>query len=740
MHMLRSFRIVFLLSVCMIYMSKTHAQEKKDSAFVELDEVVVSFNKWEQSRNEIPNRIEKINRTDVRLRNPQTTADLLGQMGGVFIQKSQLSGGSPMIRGFATNRVLIVNDGVRMNNAIYRSGNLQNIISIDPFTIENGEVIFGPGSLIYGSDAIGGVMDFRSITPKFSTTGNLNIGGNTVLRYSSANQEKTIHAAVHAGTKKWAYFSSFTSSAFGDLKMGVRGGQDSYLRPFYVQRIGSTDSIMVNPDPSVQKFSGYEQINVIQKLRYAAGKHWDLQYAFTYAGTGTAPRYDRLIQNRNGKPRFAEWSYGPMLWRMHAISAVHNRKNSLYDESRWIAAYQDYAESRIDRTRATLTRTIQSEAVDAFSFNWDAQKLFGKTQLFYGLEQVLNKVGSIGSRTNIGTNVVTPFVSRYPNGSRWTTSGVYLSQKTKAGDRFTLLSGLRYSYNTLNARFDTSFIKFPYQSLDLKQGGVTGNLGVVYRSSEMWQWNANISSGYRMPNVDDAGKLFESVPGNLTVPNPDLRSEYAWNFEGGFVFRIPQKFRLELNAFHTLLDNAIVRRPFTFNGADSISFGGITSRVEALQNVSRATVWGLQLSAQWNLLPSLVWQGHANWITGKETDDVKNEQVPLRHAPPFYGNSLLRYSKNRLFMEASLYYNAPVASSKLAPSEKAKIDIYATDPSGKPYAPGWHTINLKASYQVRKQLSVTLGWENMTNQRYRPYSSGLVAAGSNLIVSVRAEF
>ena len=735
-----SFRIVFLLLVCMVSMSKTHAQEKKDSAFVELDEVVVSFNKWEQSRNEIPNRIEKINRQDVRLRNPQTTADLLAQMGGVFIQKSQLSGGSPMIRGFATNRVLIVNDGVRMNNAIYRSGNIQNIISIDPFTIENGEVVFGPGSLIYGSDAIGGVMDFRSVTPKFSANGKLNVGGNTALRYSSANQEKTVHAAVHVGTKKWAYFSSFTSSTFSDLKMGVRGGQDSYLRPFYVQRIGSTDSILANPDPRVQKYSGYEQVNVLQKLRYAAGKHWDLQYAFTYAGTGSAPRYDRLIQNRNGKPRFAEWTYGPMLWRMHTLTAVNNRKNPFYDESRWIAAYQDYAESRIDRTRASLTRTIQSEAVDAFSFNWDAQKLVSKTQFFYGMEQVSNKVGSVGSRTNISTNVVSPFVSRYPDGSKWTTSGVYLSQKSAIGERFTLLSGLRYSYNTLSARFDTSFIKFPYKSLDIKEGGVTGNLGVVFRSSEMWQWNANISSGYRMPNVDDAGKLFESVPGNLTVPNPDLRSEYAWNFEGGFVFRVPQKFRLELNAFHTLLNNAIVRRPFTFNGADSISFGGIKSRVEALQNVSRATVWGLQLSAQWNLLPSLVWQGHANWITGKETDDLKNEQVPLRHAPPFYGNSLLRYSKNRLFVEASLYYNAPVASSKLAPSEKAKTDIYAVDPSGNPYAPGWHTINLKASYQLRKQLSFTLGWENITNQRYRPYSSGLVAAGSNLIVSIRAEF
>lgn len=731
---------LFIVLICFSLFQAGSAQEKKDSAIVELDEVVVSFNKWEQSRNEIPNRIEKINRQDVRLRNPQTTADLLGQIGGVFIQKSQLSGGSPMIHGFATNRVLIVSDGVRMNNAIYRSGNLQNIISIDPFTIENGEVIFGPGSLIYGSDAIGGVMDFKSVTPRFSETRKLDIGGNTALRYSSANQEKTIHAAVHAANKKWAYFSSLTYSDFDDLKMGIHGGQNSYLRPNYVQRIGNADSILSNPDPRVQKFSGYEQVNVLQKLRYAPGKHWDLQYAFTYAGTGTAPRYDRLIQKRNGLPRFAEWSYGPMLWRMHALTAVHNRKNKLYDESRWIAAYQNYAESRIERTRASLNRTIQSEAVDAFSFNWDAQKLVRKTQLFYGFEQVFNSVGSVGSRTNIGTGSVTPSISRYPDGSRWTTAALYLAQKTSAGERFTLLSGLRYSFNTLNARFDSAFIRFPYQSLNISDGGVTGNLGVVFRSSEQWQWNANISTGYRMPNVDDAGKLFESVPGNLTVPNPDLQSEYAWNFEGGFVFRAPKQFRLELNAFHTLLDNAIVRRPFTFNGQDSISFGGIISRIEALQNVSRATVWGLQISSQWNILPTLVWQGHANWIAGKETDDVRNEQVPLRHAPPFYGNALLRYSRDRLFMEASLYYNAPVSNSKLAPSEQAKIDLYATDPSGKPYAPGWHTFNVKASYQLKKQLSFTLGWENITNQRYRPYSSGIVAAGSNLILSVRAEF
>ena len=131
-----------------------------------LTEVVVSVNKWEQKLNEVPNKITKVNKTEILRNNPQTAADLLNQTGTVFIQKSQLGGGSPMIRGFATNRILLVIDGVRMNNAIYRSGNLQNIISIDALGTQTAEVNIGPGSLIYGSDAIGGVMDFHTLNAR----------------------------------------------------------------------------------------------------------------------------------------------------------------------------------------------------------------------------------------------------------------------------------------------------------------------------------------------------------------------------------------------------------------------------------------------------------------------------------------------------------------------------------------------------------------------------------------------
>lgn len=718
---------------CMSACSQTDSTNEKT-----MGEVVISVSKWEQKLNEVPNKIVKVNRYDILRNNPQTAADLLGQSGQVFIQKSQLGGGSPMIRGFATNRVLLVVDGVRMNNAIYRSGNLQNVISIDALSTEAAEVIFGPGSLIYGSDAIGGVMDFHTLEPRFSTSGKTGVKGSVLGRYSSANQEKTGHIDLNLGWKKWSLLTSLSYSSFEDLKMGKKGGQDSYLRPEYVERINNRDSIVKNSDPRVQKFSGYDQLNFLQKIRFKPNTWWDLLYSFTHARTGDAPRYDRLIQYRNGALRFAEWYYGPMTWNMHTLKILHSRKTGLYDEAKMTIAYQDYAESRIDRTRNNNNRNRQTETVDAISLNADANKSLGKGELFYGFEYVHNRVGSYGERTQIATGAVTPIVTRYPNGSTWSTIGIYGSYKINLHPKLTLTTGLRFSYNTLDASFDTTFIKFPFQEAAIRDAGLTGNAGLVFRPSEGWQLNGNISTGYRMPNVDDIGKLFESVPGNVTVPNPDLVPEYAWNFETGIVKTIPRKFRAELNIFHSILNDAIVRRPSSFNGQDSIDFDGVRSRVEALQNVAKATVTGVQISMEIYFIPSLSLVSHANWISGKETDDVKDEQVPLRHAPPFYGSTALKFKAKKITAELNGQYNSQIRNRDLAPSEQSKTDIYAKDADGKPYSPGWYTLNLRTSYQVTKNLLLTAGFENFTNQRYRPYSSGIVAAGSNFIVSLRA--
>lgn len=732
-----------VLLSCLLFNHSVYAQQVKDSIVSgkELDEVVVSYNKWEQKLNEIPNRITKINLKETKLRNPQTMADLLGTTGEVFIQKSQQGGGSPMIRGFATNRVLIVVDGVRMNNAIYRSGNLQNVISLDPLALEDAEVIFGPGSILYGSDAIGGVMDFHTLKPKFSSTNKLLVLGNVSSRYATANNEKTIHADFNIAGKKLSFLNSFTYSDYDDLKMGKHGGQDGYLRPQYIQRIGNFDSVFKNADPRIQRFTGYQQRNFITKLRYKPSDVWDIEYAFHYSTTSNIPRYDRLIEYTGGSLRFAEWNYGPQDWMMHHLQIQHKAKKGWYDQARLTLSLQDYEESRIDRRRNNSNQRTQTETVIATAINFDLQKqLNAKQDLYYGVEFVYNRVGSTGINRNISNGSVTKVASRYPDGSTWNSLAAYLSYKNNLKEALTFTAGLRYNHNALKADFDTTFFKFPFTHAALDAGNITASSGFVYRFSEGWQLNAVIASGFRMPNIDDMGKVFESAPGTVVVPNVNLKPEYAWNLEWGIQYNQSEKISVYLNLFYTWLNNALTRRPYLFNGQDSIVFDGTRSRVEAIQNVASAKVWGLQAGWQFYLSPNLSWQTKLNVIKGKETDDTRNIQVPLRHAPPFFGSTQLQFEKKGWTLQFLLDYNSEISNKDLAPTEQAKTAIYATDQNGKPFAPSWYTLNVKASYRFSSQVSAQFGWENMTNQRYRPYSSGVVAAGSNIIASVRVSF
>ena len=170
-----------------------------------LAEVVV-IGRRDDVEEDIPYTVQNITRKQIALTNSQTSADILRDHAGVFVQKSQMGGGSPVIRGFEANRVLLVLDGVRMNNAIYRNGHLQNSITVDASILERAEVIYGPGSLIYGSDALGGVVHYRTRDPKLyygkdkdGYVSEMNI----VTRYATANVEKTIHADLSYGKNKW---------------------------------------------------------------------------------------------------------------------------------------------------------------------------------------------------------------------------------------------------------------------------------------------------------------------------------------------------------------------------------------------------------------------------------------------------------------------------------------------------------------------------------------------------------
>lgn len=717
-----------------------YSQTEQDSIKVtSLEEVVVSATKWQQKKNDLPYKITTIKAEAIELQNPQTAADLLGISGKVFIQKSQQGGGSPMIRGFATNRLLYTVDGVRMNTAIFRGGNIQNVISLDGFAMENVEVLFGPNSVIYGSDAIGGVMSFQTVKPKFSADENTSVSGNVFSRFSSANDEKTGHFDVQLGWKKWASYTSISYNDFGDLRMGTHGPNE-YLKTYYVvPNFDGSDEVLTNENALVQKPSAYTQYNVTQKVRFAPNENWDFQYGFHYSETSDYSRYDRHLRMRNGLPRYAQFDYGPQKWMMNVLEISNFAKSKIYDEMVIRFAYQNFEESRISRNLNNTNREIRIEKVDAYSFNIDFNKKIGtKNKLFYGVEYVFDKVNSEGIDEDITTGVQVEGPARYPQAD-WQSIGIYLNDQYTITDKVLLSAGLRYNQYILNAEFDTTFYPFPFTEAKLNDGALTGSFGVVYKPSNSWVLSSNVSTAFRSPNVDDVGKVFDSEPGSVVVPNPNLKAEYAYNVDFNIAKVFGSNFKLDLSTYYTWLEDALVRRDYTLNGSSQIMYDGELSQVQAIQNAAKATVYGVQFGVEAKLSKDFVFSTDLNFQNGEEELD-NGEKSPSRHAAPFFGVSRLTFTHEKLELQLYTQFSAKKAYKDLPEEERGKPEIYAIDGNGNPYSPGWYTLNLKTDYKFNKMFNVTAGLENITDQRYRPYSSGLVAPGRNFIVGVRAKF
>lgn len=703
-----------------------------------LDEIVISASKFGQNKKDIPQKITSLNSESVQFANPQTSADLLEATGQVYIQKSQLGGGSPIIRGFSTNRLLITVDGVRMNNAIFRGGNLQNVISIDPFSIQNTEVILGAGSVIYGSDAIGGVMSFNTLKPELSNTDSLLFKSNTIARYSTASNEKTGHFDFNLGYKKWAMLTNISYNTFGDLTMGKNGPND-YLRTEFALPTANGDVIIQNTNPLIQKFSGYNQINFMQKFRYEPYKNLSLDLGLYYSKTSNVPRYDRLIRYRGNTLRSAEWNYGPQKWFMTNIQVTKRSSNSnLYDKIKTTLAYQNFQESRIDRDFQSDFRNIREEAVNAYTFNLDFEKtITNKTGFFYGLEYVFNKVTSIGQEENIRNSTIVPAVSRYPNGSSWQSGAAYTSIKYKPNSKFVLQSGLRFNYVVSKADFTENniFLNLPFNSANNKASAFTGTAGIRWSPNPVIQWKLNLSSSFRAPNIDDIGKVFDSEPGSVVVPNENLKPENAYGGELGFKLNINNTLIFDTSSYYTYLDNALVRRDFTLNGETEIIYDGELSNIQAIQNASKAWIYGFELGLKWNITNQLYLKSQYSIIEGKEEEgDI---EVPVRHVAPYFGNTHLVWTHKNLKIDAFINYNNELSFNQLAPSEKEKAYLYALDANGNPFSPAWRTLNLRTQYKISNTTSLTASLENITDQRYRTYSSGIAAAGRNFILSLK---
>ncbi|KAG1649097.1 hypothetical protein GQR58_029306 [Nymphon striatum] len=288
-------------------------------------------------------------------------------------------------------------------------------------------------------------------------------------------------------------------------------GPDSYLRNNYVIRSNGQDQLVANDTPEKQLTTGYNQLNLLQKIAYKPNNTWNYDLGLHYSETSEYSRYDRLIRpdSEGTGLRSAEWFYGPQKWFMGNLQINKKGKGLFYDGLKITSAYQHFEESRNNRDFQDLIRNRTKEKVDAISLNIDFEnKRIGDLRLYYGGEYIFNKVGSEGNAENIETNTISNAASRYPD-------------------------GLRYSHVWVQADFDKTFYPFPFDDVSLDNGALTGSIGLSWFPKADLQVTWNGSTGFRSPNIDDIGKVFDSEPGSVVVPNPDLETEYAYSTEVG---------------------------------------------------------------------------------------------------------------------------------------------------------------------------------------------------------------
>jgi hemoglobin/transferrin/lactoferrin receptor protein len=757
-----------LLSMLLFIIQGLSAQEKKDSTeqLKELDEIIISGSKFAEKKKNIVQKIYNISSNEIRNANTQNIGDLLINTGNVFVQKSQQGGSSPVIRGFEASRILLVVDGIRMNNAIYRSGHLQNAITVDQNMLSSIEVLQGPASTLFGSDALGGAIHMMTRQPQLSTDKNkTNIKGSAFSRFSSANNEKTIHADINVGWKKIGILSSITLSDYGDTKIGSHDKKGFELfgtRPYYIDPFNgyTGDTILKNNNDRIQKFSGYTQMDLLQKILFNPNEKTAHTINIQHSTSSNIPRYDRLQDVKNGKLRFASWYYGPQNRSLFAYNLNLKKQAGFFGEYNGTISYQLINESRFTREYKKYDQfDKRNEEIGVGGLTIDARRKMIHDELTAGIDVQTNNLKSTAYRTNLISKLVSKLDTRYPDGKNTMyNAAIYLQHIHKfINEKWILNDGIRFQYTDLRSNIiDNSFFLLPVTKVRQKTSSVTGNVGFAYSPSKDTRINLGFSAGFRAPNIDDLSKIFESSTSlkQVVVPNTNLKPEYTGTFEAGLNQAIVKDIQLEISAYYTNFTNAIIKSPFKLNGQDSIVYNNVKSQVLASQNVNHAFIYGGNIMVTAKTGKSWFLSSSINFTKGRFiTDENKSSSIyqiqpnglyaivmskvrtkPLDHIPPIFGKISIAYKKKNIELELFLLFNG-----------WKKLDQYNADgEDNAQYAtklgtPSWQTLNFKTSYRLNKLLRLQAAVENLFDLNYRFFASGFSAPGRNFIVSLRTD-
>jgi hemoglobin/transferrin/lactoferrin receptor protein len=739
---------VFLILLVLIEIPKLNAQiqDAKDSVssrVINLNEIVFSVNKIGETKKAVAQHFQVLTAREIVNSQSQTTADVLSNLGNVAVQKSQLGGGDINIRGFDANQNVLVIDGVRMNNLIYRGGHLQDIIKTDNAVLDRIEILFGPSSTIYGSDALGGVIHLFTKSPLLASgVQNQVVNVNVMSRFGTADHEATNHIDFNIGTRRFASLTSFSHSDFGDL-MGGKNQNPFYgssygERPFYAQRFGINDSLVKNDNRFLQRGSGYSQSDLLQKILFRQNQYLTHCINIQYSTSGNVPRYDRLTDPLRNGLKSAEWYYGPQnrLLTAYDMNLANPRLN--FQNIHFGLNFQSLDESRHNRNFGSVILKNRIEQVGVLGANLDFQKIVKEHNIRFGGEMQLNNLKSTAHTTDIITRSIAKLDTRFPDGvNRMNNLAAYYSHTWKISEQLILNDGVRVGYSAMHSTLvdlPTQF-NLPYHAIDQKTPVYSGSLGLNHSPSDHVKFSFLVSTGYRIPNIDDMSKIFAPSPGEVIVPNVSLKPERTINYEIGMTRLFTENTRWESSVYYTQFVDAVVTSADTFNGKDSILYDGFMCKVVSNQNKSKAYIYGFSSNLISRFSNKLTISAMVNYTYGRIKATFG--ETPLNHIAPFMARGQIAYADRKFSSEFFVSYNGWKRAADYCSDSAGEDNLNYATPLG---MPAWCTLNLRGSWKISKTITFQSGIDNILDTQYRTFASGINGSGRNLFISLRGNF
>ena len=667
---------ILALLVCITCKGFTQADTSFPAEVKNLGEVVFTAERKNNFRFHTPYSIEIIRRKELIDLNPRTTPEALQVINGVFVQKTNHGGGSAFVRGLTGNQILTLVDGIRLNNSTFRFGPNQYLNTIDVFSTDRIEVAKGTGSVQYGSDALGGVIQVFSREPDFTEAGD-KWKANLTGRYMSHEMDKTIRAEGSYHSKNFAVFGGITSRNFGDVWGGDTTG--------------------------VQIPSGYDEMAFDLKAKIRAGDKWQLTLAHQFVQQNDVPVYHRV--------KLEDYFVNEMDPQQRMLNYA---RLNLFPGSAWInqleftVSWQQSLEVRNSQKNGTTVLRKEEDRVNTIGITADMTSLINKNwSANSGIELYTDKVNS--SREDINT-LTSAFVAKrglYPDDSKYGNYSIYSLHHLNYG-RWRFDIGARYNF------FNIQIKDSALGDVSLTPSCLVGNAGILFNLSSKQNLFFNYSTGYRAPNVDDMGTL-GIVDFRYEVPAHDLLPERSGNFELGYKFS-SGKFLASASIFYMKLENLVTRIK-----VDSQEISGYP--VYKKENVESAFINGAEAEIRWMITSSFSLGSSIAYAYGQ--NETKNE--PLRRIPPLNGRSYFSYRKGKLFLQTEFMFASK--QDRLAQGDKDDNRI----PKGG--TPGWQVLNLYGGYEL-KFVRFNLGLQNIFNEDYRTHGSGINGYGRSFWISV----